>query len=181
MRLSIKRKKYIYWLVSFVSLMIILLSIYYLLGGFDSVRIERIESGRYSVVGKWVKGSAVRKEESELFSELKQLRQSGTVEGELCLIDFQNDTLTNHEVVHFMGILLMSDVFKMPQGYEVFEIDAKSTYMAALSMHPLVMPNTGKAQALLEETAAKDSVILDPMTLEIYYEDNSVMVQMFGN
>ena len=36
-KISLKNKKYIYWAVSFISITVILFSIYYLLGGFEEI------------------------------------------------------------------------------------------------------------------------------------------------
>lgn len=180
MGLSTKSSTNIYWGLSFISVFIILLTVYFYLGGFDEPNISRSIGSDYSIAGKWLKGEHDRVNEARAFNEMKDLIRMGNIEGTLSLVNYRNDTLDEDEISRFVGIMLRNEVTAIPSGLEVIRLKSSSTYQAALTMHPLVMPNTGKIETQLEELAAQNSETLDDFTVELYFIDNSVMVEMFA-
>lgn len=180
MGLSVKTKKYIYWGISFFSIIVILFSIYYQLGGFDEIKAGRSSSSSYSIAGQWVRGKAVRKEEGKIFYNLKERIEAEELKGILTLIDFKGDTLEEGEVSHFIGVILDKEITALPSGLEIIELEAKTTYKASLTMHPLVMPNTRAVEKKLSVIANTNGERLRPITIEMFFEDNSVMVEMFA-
>lgn len=180
MPLPTQTKKYIYWFASFLALFVILLTVYYNLGGFEEVQTAVSRNNTYSLAGKEVHGSLTSKEEHFLFEEMKGYLSSGKLTGTLAIINYQDDTLDEHESRRFVGILLEDDVSMIPKGLEVLEIEGQTTFQAALTMHPLVMPNTRKVEDMLRLLAEKRGLILRNYTLEKLYTDNSVIVEMFA-
>lgn len=179
MGLSIKSSTYLYWLLSFVSLVVILMSVYYYMGGFDEVKTYKSDGSNYAIVGKWLRGEVARKEEAVLFNEVRDKLIRNKLSGTLCMVDYASDTLTKGEINRFVGILLNNTVSAIPSGYTVLELSDSVTFRAALTMHPLVMPNSRKVRQLLETHAARENEVLDSFTIEHYYVDNSVMVEVF--
>ncbi len=180
MKISYKVRKYLYWSISFISIVVILMSIYFHLGGFEKITIGEVNSPYYSIAGKWLKGDISRKEEGLIFNEFQNLILTKKMRGVLCIMDYKNDTLSENEVCRFVGIMLENEISSIPTGIQVIEVSADKSYQAALSMHPLVMPNTQKVEEQLLKAALENGDQLDNFTMELYFEDNSVIVQMFA-
>lgn len=158
----------------------ILMSIYALLGGFDEIKTGKSKNNVYSIAGKRVAGERMHVIEGNLFKEVRDLIKEGKLEGELCLIDYQKDSMVEGEINRFIGVKLNEEISAIPSGYEVIEINSRTSYMAALNMHPLVMPNSKKVKGELIKLALEDGHELRGYTLEIYYPDNSVWIEMFA-
>ena len=180
MQLKTVHKKYIYWSASFISLFVILLTIYYNLGGFNEIQTTASRNNKYSLAGKEVKGKLTSKEEHFLFLEMKEYLSEGVLDGTLAIVNYKDDTLSEDESRRFVGILLENDISMIPSGLNVLELQSATTFQAALTMHPLVMPNTEKVESLLKALADEREMELQDFTLEKLYEDNSVIVEMFA-
>ncbi|UXP33816.1 hypothetical protein N6H18_07625 [Reichenbachiella agarivorans] len=166
--------------MSLLSLTGIAMSIYFFMGGFDPLVTARSTNNVYSIAGKFVHGHRMHQVESKLFVEIRDLIQNGKLNGDLCLIDYRPDTLEDGEINRFIGILLGDDVSAIPAGFKVIELQSHATYKAALSMHPLVMPNSQKVETALRKHAATYGDSLQNFSMEIFYPDNSILVEMFA-
>ncbi|MEP2026236.1 MAG: hypothetical protein ABJH98_00675 [Reichenbachiella sp.] len=180
MPLSTLSKKYIYWFASFTALFVILLTIYFNLGGFEEVQTAVSRNNIYSLAGKEINGRLTSKEEHFLFEEMKGYIASGQLKGTLSIINYKDDTLGEYESRRFVGVLLEDEVSMIPSGLTVLEVEGLTTFQAALTMHPLVMPNTEKVETKLQLLAEERGLKLQDFTLEKLYEDNSVIVEMFA-
>lgn len=180
MPFSTLTKKYIYWFASFTALFVILLSIYYKLGGFEEIQTAVSRNNKYSLAGKEIQGRLTSKEEHFLFEEMKSYLDDGTLAGTLSVINYKDDTLGEYESRRFVGILLEDDISMIPAGLQVLEIIGETTFQAALTMHPLVMPNTKKVESKLKLLADERGLDLRDYSLEKLYNDNSVIVEMFA-
>ncbi|WP_109832799.1 hypothetical protein [Reichenbachiella versicolor] len=180
MALSTTKEKYLYWGISFISITVILFVIYFNLGGFNDVKAGKSSGSKHSIAGKWVIGENVRKKESEVFYTLKQQVELGELQGILCMVDFKNDTLQGNEVAHFFGVILENEVSALPAEFDIIELNAETTYKASLTMHPIVMPNTETVEKQLQDIAASYGDKLRPLTIEMFFEDNSIMVEMLA-
>ncbi len=178
--MNIKTSKYLYWFVSFTSIVIIFMTIYYYMGGFDPIKVSHTGKANYAIAGKWLKGHVTNTQEGLLFNEIKETVLNKKVDGELCIVNYQNDTLEDREIARFIGVLLKNEIAAIPSDLEIVEITSEDSFMAALTMHPLVMPNSEKTEQMILDSAAAHSIPLKKMTLEVLYPDNSVIIQMFS-
>lgn len=179
MSIGLKSKAFIYWGISFISVFVVLLSVYYFLGGFQDISKSRSVGAEYSIAGKWLSGERSRKEEAILFNEVRDLVASKTITGTLCMVDYRHDSLDEKQIRRFIGVLLTNQVSAIPPGFKVLELEATTTYQASLTMHPLVMPNAEKVVEDLQKMATENNDLLDDFTVELYFEDNSVIVEKF--
>jgi len=180
MPLNTRQKKYLYWSLSFFSLLGISMSIYFILGGFESIRVVRSNNNHYSIAGKTIRGIGTYEEEKMLWEEVKGLIDSKKLLGDLCVINYTPDTLQRHEVFRVVGVLLNEDVALIPAGYSVTEIEAETSFLAALTMHPLVRPNSDRMNSLLTSFADSLGFTVRDFILERHYPDNSMLVEMFA-
>ena len=72
------------------------------------------------------------------------------------------------------------EISEIPAGLTVREFKSATTFKVGLGMHPLVMPNTEKIETVLLEYATKNGFELEDYTMEILFQDNSVIVEMFA-
>lgn len=180
MPLNTVQKRNIYWAISFVSLLAIAMSSYHLLGGFEDFDVFRSNNNHYTIAGKWVSGLGVYQDEKDTFREMGQLILDGKLKGVLCMIDYQPDTLERHEVHRFIGVLIDEEMFLVPSGLEIQEIKAETSFMSALTMHTMVMPNTKTVRDKIETYADSSGYQLRNYSLERFYQDESVLVEMFA-
>lgn len=173
-------KKYLYWAISLVFIGGILISIYAILGGFDKIQLAQSNNNVYSIAGKYVQGHRMHIEEGKIFKEVRDLIQSEKIKGELCMIDYESDTLESDEINRFIGVLLDDEITAIPSKFQVIALTSARSYKAALTMHPLVMPNTDKVKQALVDYAALQQDSLQDLSLEVYYTDNSVLVERFA-
>ncbi|PIB33965.1 hypothetical protein BFP72_00205 [Reichenbachiella sp. 5M10] len=179
--MTIKTRKYIYWGISLLSLSVILMSIYYFLGGFQPFELASSSNNSYSIAGKYIQGKRMHVEEGRLFNDVRGLLQTKKLNGDLCMVDYRPDTLEDGEILRFIGVLLGDDISAIPSGYQVIELRSAKSYKAALTMHPLVMPNAHHVEEALRSKAATQGDSLQNLSLEVYYPDNSVLIEMFVN
>lgn len=179
MELTTKLKKYFYWIVSIVSCFVIVLSIYYSLGGFNEITVVESGNNIYNIAGKEYKGRIKNDSLNMVFSEMRELVLNKKINGELCVINYRDEELANGEVHQFIGILLGDEISEIPSGISVRAFQSETTFKAGLGMHPLVMPSAEKVEKKISNYAKEKGFQLQNYSMEILYSDNSVMVEMF--
>lgn len=179
-----QKKKRLYITVIIVSLVIISCAIYYTLGGFDPVEVYAMEGKERTVIGKSytvhrrVAGSQIR----EKGAEMREAIVSGELKGQLTFIFYPQDSLSQDSIHYFLGASFdeIQEVLKIPAGYEYKEFQTQKVYKVFLSQHPLVRPLPDEIEQLMSAKAAETGDILQPFTFELYYEDNSLSVEQWG-
>ena len=179
MPLKTVQKTYLYILLSVVSFCIITASVYFLLGGFKDIIIVTAKNNVYSIAGRDFKGRLSNDSLGMYFNEMKSLVASEKLKGSLCLINYQDEDLKDSEVHQFIGVLLNDEVTEIPSGLTVREIECETSFKAALVMHPIVRPNSEKIQAQIHAFAQEKGFALDNYTLELFFMDDSMLVEMF--
>lgn len=180
MELTTKIKKYLYWTVSIVSCFVIVVSIYYSLGGFDEISVVKSGNNIYNIAGKDYQGRIKNDSLNMIFLEMRDLVLNKRINGELCVINYRDADLTNGEAHQFIGILLGDEISEIPSGISVRAFKAETTFKVGLGMHPLVMPSAEKVEKKIALYAQKNGFELQNYSMEILYPDNSIMVEMFA-
>lgn len=180
MKLNTNHKTLLYILLSIFCVSIIAVCCYYLLGGFKEVILFELKNNVHSIAGKEFKGKINNDTIGIYFNEMKLIIENGNLKGDLCLVNYQDKELTEKEVHQFIGILLEDDITEIPSGFKVIEIESEISFNVALIMHPLIQPNSEKVQAMIYDFAQKKEYELENYSLEIFYPDNSVIIEMFG-
>ena len=180
MKFSTRNKTFLYILASLLSVIVIAACAYFLLGGFKEVIVFETNNNVYSIAGRDFKGRISNDTLGIYFNEMKSIVDNGELNGDLCLINYLDSNLNNNEIHQFIGIIMEAKIAEIPSGLKVLEIESEFSFSAALIMHPLVRPNSEKVQALIYELAQSKGQELKDYSLEIFYRDNSVIVEMFG-
>ncbi|MBV6644713.1 MAG: hypothetical protein KI790_04655 [Cyclobacteriaceae bacterium] len=173
------RPLHIYVLVSAVSLIVIGYSVYYLLGGFDKIKVYQIEGGKWSVAGQYFEGEYSPRTIESYFERARDLILEKRMEGTLCVVNYYTDDMGEDNVKLFVGVMLGKDMTEIPQGFEVREFEAEKKLAVFLSMHPLVRPTPPKIHGLIFGEAQELNVQLQDYFFELYYQDNSMSIEGF--
>lgn len=151
--------------------------IYGNLGGFDEVKVYRLESIKRTVVGKHYKTRYSDEELEDQFIRCRELIASKRIAGDLVVFNYLNDSLKPNEVEQFIGVMLKEDMAEIPVDFDLVEFESKKRYAVFLSMHPLVRMPEKKLKTMIQDAAAADGNDLQEFYVEIYYADNSMSVE----
>ncbi|WP_258103122.1 hypothetical protein [Marinoscillum sp. MHG1-6] len=180
--MNLKQQKILWG--SLIGLLVIILGwslyiIYGNLGGFDEVKVYRLEPAQRTVVGKYYKTRYSDKALKEQFERCQTLIESNHVKGDLVVFSYQNPDLAANEVEQFIGIMLKEDIAEIPVDFDMKEFNSGDRYAVFLSMHPLVRMPEKQYRKLLRETASGDGGNLQEFFVEIYFPDNSMTVEVW--
>lgn len=175
-----KKLKIVYLSIVAISVLIIGGSLYFIyesLGGFEEVEIYKLESTKRTVVGKHFKTRYTDKALEDQYFRCRELIAKADIDGELTVINYQNELLSNNEIEQFIGIILKDDIAEIPIDFEVREFESKIRYVVFLSMHPLVRPTSKEVESLLFAQAQEDGAEFEKFFFELHYQDNSMSLE----
>lgn len=167
------------WII-FGVLLVILLSVYFFLGGFNEVGVEVAEVENYEVVGHFYEGPYKRDTIASLFFEAKHLLEIKTLSGDLSVINFENDPEQNHSKI-FIGILVNQEAADFPAHLESREVGGGKIIRASIQSHNVVMPTRDKIDEKMEAFAAANNLTLTGVTIERYISENHLLIEKYTN
>lgn len=175
---SLKQQKLFYLSLIVVLLVTLGFTSYYLLGGFEPREVVKVGVQKRNIVGKSWQGFYKHPDLEQIWIENRELLESGAVPGTFAVITYQNDSLDNDEVQQFIGIAIDGGMAEIPMGFEVKELRMEQRLMIPLLMHPLVRPSPRTIEGLFNDFAQNESLQLGDYTLELHFEDNSMIVEI---
>lgn len=170
-----KKQKRIYLIIIISSLIIIGTSTYYALGGFDEIEIFEFEGSERTVIGKHYIGKFKNSEIREFILEAKALIDSGRLQGQLALVNYQNDTIGTDSTHLYIGASIdeIRNILAIPAGFTYKEFRTDKVYRVFITQHPLVRPLPDDIRTLMEVHAIENGEVLQPYTFDLYYDDGS--------
>ncbi len=170
-----KHAKQIYLTIIIVCLVVLVTSIYYALGGFDKLEVYEFEGTNRTVIGKHYIGKFSPEEIMSFTQEAKLLIDSGRLNGQLVLVDYQSDTIGPDSTHYFIGASFdeIRNIIELPARYTFEEYRTDKIYRVFIVQHPLVRPLPAEIRTLMEVKAITDGQVLLPYTFDLYYEDGS--------
>jgi hypothetical protein len=172
-----KVRFYLYLSIGILSLFIAGTSIYYLLGGFEEVRVYELSGANKVIVGRSFTGRQNSPVIEKYFTESKALILDSAIIGTLTVVQYKNDTLTGNEAQLFIGITLENEMAEIPSNYSVIELKSPKRFAVFLGMHPLVFPSPDKIETMLKSKAQEMGYDLEDYFVELHYIDNSMSVE----
>lgn len=179
--MSIKWQRIVYLAIIVVFLAGIITSVYYLLGGFEPIKVYKMESENRVMVGKTFYNHYTSGDPVEFGKRCRELLENKEIEGVLTIIRYQNDTIPDDKILQFIGITLDYDMAEIPRDFDVEEVKTGTRYGVFLTMHVLVQPRPPKIEAMIREAAAANSDKLQDLFVEFRYLDNSLSVEGWVN
>ena len=177
-----KRAKQLYLAIIIVCLIIISLSTYYTLGGFDSVEVYMMEGGERTVIGKDYFEKYDYDSFKERFIDTRTAINSGRLKGMLTVVFFKNQRIGKDSVHYFVGASVneIKDVLRLPAGYSYIEFKTDKIFKVFITQHRWVRPVPHKVNEIIEVKAIEEGVVLQPHSFELYYEDESLSVEKWA-
>lgn len=167
------------WII-FGVLLIIILGVYYFLGGFNEVAIEVIEVENYEVVGHYYEGPYERDTIASLFFDAKELLENKILSGDLSVINFENDPEQKHSKI-FIGILVNQETSDFPKNLERRKVNGGKVIRASIQSHNIVMPTRDKIDEKMTAFAAANNLTLSGVTIERYVSENQLLIEKYTN
>lgn len=172
-----RQQRLIYLALIAVFFCTIVISIYYLLGGFKEVQITKEGSIQRIIVGKQFNTHYTNTKWVEFGQKCKELVDNGKIKGSLTIITFHPDTLDEKQVSRFVGISLDDTMAEIPEDFEIRRMKTKSRYLAYMDMHVIVQPRPDKVEEMLSTIAAKNSDTLQDFFIEIRHSNGQLEVE----
>ena len=174
-----QRTKYIYLIIIAVCVLIISTSIYYMLGGFDPIKIYFFEGTSKAVIGKEF---LIPNDRKIFFKKMDSARmdiQSGKLKGELTAVIYENDYLSEDSIQCFIGASqnAVKNVVRIPAGFKYRQYTTEKVYKIFITQHPLIQPIPGKIEEMMKVRSIQEGEVLQPITFELYYEDGSSSIE----
>lgn len=175
--MNVKRARYLYLSLIVIFLAIIISSVFYILGGFDEIKVYVLDPESRVVVGKQFNTRYTSTAPRDFGIYCRELLENNELEGTLTTITYLNDTLESDEVSMFIGVTLTSDMAEIPQDFEIREFKPARRYAVFLSMHVLVQPRPPKIEGMLNAAAQANGDELENYFMELRYPDYSLSVE----
>lgn len=158
---------------------LLIVGVYSLLGGFKTVPVEEVGATEFRVVGQYFIGEYDDKSVAKYFVQAREMIVKGEVDGQLCVVTYQPDSLLEDFVSQFIGIVVGPDV-AVPTDFEERSFSGPKAALATLDMHPIALPNPQEIQGKLVAYAAAQGWPEPQSFIEIYKPDNSMQVYVLA-
>mgnify|MGYP003109766211 FL=1 len=167
----------------FIALAILVIgggAFYVYLGGLNSVEYTVENVNDYHVLGRMFQGKADAKEIEDYFFEAKDFAITGTIDGELTILHYNDTTLAKVEIKLFIGVLLnnAADTVDLPAGYTLVKVSAQKTVRATIQASNAVIPGPETIEAKLKEKAEETGLIPQSFTIEKYLSETEMVIDM---
>jgi hypothetical protein len=158
--------------------LLVLLLIYYQLGGFNKVRITIHEPQDIYIIGKEYSGRYQSKEAKDLYYKVKELINDRELKGYITIVNYP--TKNNSKVKYFIGVL--SQAQDTIDGWEQLEIRNYSKIIRLnFNKHNLVMPKPFKVREMAEDFAISKGYELKGLTIEKYKTERELEIDYLVN
>lgn len=175
--MNVKRMRIFYMSLIVIFSGIIITSVYHILGGFEEIKVYKLEPITRTVAGKRFTTHYTDSAPRDFGVRCREMLANGEVKGTLTTITFHSDSLADDEIDLFIGVSLSEEISEIPQDFEVREFTSKSRYVVFLNMHVLVQPRPHKIESMLYARAQEDGLELENHFFELRYQDNSLSVE----
>lgn len=159
------------------SVLIIVVGLYFRLGGFNKVTYSLRSGATYKIIGKSYSGKNNTVELESLFTNTKNLIRTDFPSGILVIVNNLMDVDNEQNLVgYFVGILVEEFPRSVPAGYSVRTYGSDTIITATIDAHNLVMPKPEQVRRNAEELARSENLELSYHTIEKYLEEGLIEV-----
>ncbi len=171
-----------YIIIIVFSLSVIGVSLYYLLGGFEEIRVYKLPGESKIVVGKHFIGKQTHRDIRKYFNEAQQLVLDSAIMGTLVRIINDNDSLEGDQVDFFIGVMIDGEMAEVPLGFTVNEYYPTNRFAIFMGMNKWVRPSSARIDVMLSGEAEKSGFDSSQgIIAELYYIDDSMSVELWLN
>ncbi|MDE0472766.1 MAG: hypothetical protein OXH57_12585 [Ekhidna sp.] len=173
-----KRARAIYLAIIVISLSIISVSLYYVLGGFDPIKIYFFDGTTRTVIGREYVLPDDNKYFQHQMDSIKSDMSDGNLRGMLTAVVYQDEELQD-SIRYFIGASQDSirGVARVPAGFDYRQFRTRKIYKIFITQSHWISPTPQKMEELMLIRSIEEGEILKPYTFEIYYEDGSFSIE----
>lgn len=161
-----------------LPVLLILLIIYYYLGGFNETSFDLVQTDNYVIAGYEYQGPYEQDDLQELFFQVQDFVETGALVGTITVVNYQLDFEAQDSVRQLIGVQIKELPLTLPEGIEIDTISASEAVRATIKAHPLVMPNPEDTQQQIQDFAQARSLELSNLVLEQYVGEEEIWVDV---
>lgn len=161
-----------------LPILLILLIVYYYLGGFNETDVELVQTDNYVIAGYEYHGPYDQDDLQELFFQVQDFVETGALVGTITVVNYQLDFELQDTVRQLIGVQIKELPLTLPEGIEIDTIRASKVVRATIKAHPLVMPNPEDTQQQIQDFALARSLELSSLVLEQYVGEAEIWVDV---
>lgn len=162
--------KYVYYGITIVSLVVIAISIKYLLGGYEPLKVESIGPSEFTVAGSMFEGKENSTAHQESIATIQNYIEAGKLKGEFTVIHYpQADAQAGYQ--QFIGAVLTGNVFTFPSSLQIKEYETPDALGLEVEMHPLFRPSVDEIKKLMVDFYPNEDISANPI-VEINKSDS---------
>ena len=163
--------------VASVIVLVILLYVFTLLGGFEKVEVTLVNENKYYILGIPFNGKYNDPTLEDIYFEVKESKDKGVVQGEITVINYQlgGDSTEQGWVRQFIGIK-SDDKTKDNGSLVILTQPTGEIIRAKVSSHNLVMPKPDEIDKLVMQMANELNVNVVNYTIERYVSDRELYI-----
>ncbi len=158
-------------------------ALYYFLGGFKEITVNESGPLSFRVIGTYFYGKYDDHQLERNFKQARDMILERGINGELCVVTYQPDTLKENMVSQFIGVALNPGeplsgdlINKSPKGIAIRTFNSEAGAKVFLDLHPIAKPNPEEVQGKLKEFGNSKNWKDDGYFIELYYQDNTTAV-----
>jgi hypothetical protein len=142
--------KYVYYASSVVSIIVISLSIKYVLGGYEPIKVVDCGKIDFSIAGYDISGAQYldHAKIDSITIQLAQQLASGDMQGEVSVLYKVHD---QELIPSFVGLIVTSNVTTMPASMTIRSLKKDRSLCMSTSMHAWVRPSRPQLLKLFDE------------------------------
>ncbi|MBC6410877.1 MAG: hypothetical protein GDA42_10565 [Ekhidna sp.] len=173
-----KRIKAIYIVMIVTSLSIISGSLYYILGGFDPVKIYFFDGTTRTVIGR----EYILPDDNKYFQQQMDIAKAdlsaGNLKGMLTAVIYRDENLQD-SIRYFIGASQDSikGVARIPAGFDYRQYRTEKIYKIFITQSDWIRPTPESIEEMMLIKSIEEGEVLKPYTFELYYQDGSFSVE----
>ena len=172
----------LYYYILGVVLLAFLLGVYYHLGGFRKIEVEKIENAlpyEVKIWGKHFDGNVQDEKWKGLFVEIRDMIVDGKLKAPVTVIYLKETPAGDNDkkIEAFIGSQAVPGT-QPPDGLQEDSLSFKGVLRVRLTMHPVVMPSPQKVMKVISRYAAMNNLKPESLHIEKYYPDNTLAVEV---
>lgn len=154
------------------------LLINYTLGGFATVKTEKVEVNDYIIYGIAFEGSYKSNELDDLVGSMQKRQQEFNGAADVIIVNYFNEDKEKIGLVNnFVGLRFHSAEPDSITGLEKRVLKAKQALRSKVNVRPLVMPSPEKIKKKAFDLAEETGIQLQPLSIEQYKNTGVLQVE----
>ena len=162
-----------------ICIVVISVSLYYILGGFDKQEIYFFPGTTRTVVGKEY---FLPDDEDTFYAKMDSAKADlleGILKGKLTAVIYDDEWKTRDSLHCFIGSSQDSvqGVVRLPAGYDYRQFATERIYKLFVTQSQWIRPLPEENEELLTVKSIEEGEVLQPVTFELYFRDGSFSVE----